>query len=157
MRVFLFINCLLFAGAAFADVDAWQTCGLVHEGGAAFVPSAGSTSVPMRSSAGSGGKKSMCYDTDGTTDSIVANTASCDNLDIKLFNMTDGAFADLSVIPRSCPSAAASASLCNLIVADLATATNAEALGYATNYVYIDMVTNTNSDDVRVMIRCNGQ
>ncbi len=153
---------LIAIGApAFAD-DHWQSCGPGFEAGAEI-----SLNQRVLKSALVGGRKELCYDTNGTADSPLLNVASCDQVDIKLYNLTDGApETNLSVIPRACPSAtdqensagiqATSTTTCEPIVADLSSATNQEALGYGGSYLFIDMVTNTNSDAVRVMVRCNG-
>ncbi|NNG47346.1 MAG: hypothetical protein HKM86_09590, partial [Deltaproteobacteria bacterium] len=154
MRAFLLSVFLFFLAAPAWAVDHVQPCADAHEAGTVIAAGSADLILGSRIPGTPGSFKSVCYDTDGTVDSTLIQAKTCDNVDIKLFNMTDGAFADLSVIPRACPSALVDATTCNPIVADLATATNAEALGYATDFIYIDMVTNTNSDDVRVMIRC---
>jgi hypothetical protein len=141
---------MLWATPSFA-ADHWQACNLGFEAGTAL----DSTRLFLRSVL-VGGPKSYCYDTNGTADSPMINTESCDQIDVKLFNFTDGAFADLSVIPRACPTDAVDGTACEPIVSDLATATSEEIQGYGGSYIYMDWVTNTNSDNARIMVRCNG-
>lgn len=162
MKYWIPVICLLFAGSAYGAADALQACDKGFEGGTDF------GSPTMASGGFIGGKKQICYDTNGTADSQLIKATRCDNVDIKLYNMTDGDTAtNVSVIPRACPDLkdqdpdtagiqATDTTNCEPIVADLATATNSEALGYKPGALFIDVVTNTDSDALRVELWCNG-
>ena len=162
MKYIIPVLCLFLAGQAYAAADAWQSCDKGFEG-------ATDLGSPTMSSGGFiGGRKQVCYDTNGTADSQLLKATRCDNIDIKLYNMTDGDPAtNVSVIPRACPdlvdqdpdtagNQATDTTNCEPIVADLATATNNEALGYKPGAVFIDVVTNTDSDALRVEVWCSG-
>lgn len=149
-----------FATPVWSAADAWQSCSNGFEGGTE------DPSPMMGSGFFRGGKKQICYDTNGTADSALLKANQCDNVDFKLFNMTDGDTSTMSVTVRNCPDhkdqdvaagvQSTSTTTCEPILTDLATATNQEALGYKPGQFFIDWTTNTGSDAGRVEATCNG-
>lgn len=162
MKYWIPVICLLFAGSAYGDADVWQQCDKGFEGGGDF------GSPTMASGGFVGGKKQICFDSNGAVNSPLVKATRCDNVDLKLYNMTDGDTAtNVSVIPRACPDGkdqdpdvagdqSTDETNCEPIVADLATATNSEALGYKPGFFFIQIETNTDGDDLRIEAWCNG-
>ena len=142
---------LLWAGPALAGADAWQSCASTHEGGR-DLPADARFIAPHD-------RIGVCYDTDGTTDSPILSVGACDHLDALVFNMTDGTTDDVALQIRSCPTATASSTTCwaveNVTLNGDASSDTEAIYGFPAMWIYVDMITNTNSDDVRVAIRCN--
>lgn len=146
-RLLLLTALLLFAFPALA-ADNWQDCSADHEAGRE-ITSPLLQPAPM-------GPSSLCYDTDGTANSSVVNVASCDHVDVLLFNLTDGS-TDVGAQYMNCgTTAGTNCWVTENVTLDGDPATDTEAIyGVGSQYGYINVTVNTTTDDLRVLVRCN--
>jgi hypothetical protein len=153
----------LLPATAFAGADEWQSCNKGFEAG----DSAGSPAILKSPRLGGlDQRRSMCFDTNGTANSALLDVSGCGNIDVQLYNMDDGDNSTTALTIHRCPDAidqdsvtagnqATDVDQCEPVVANITLETGAELLGYATDYIFVVTTTNTGSDDIRVMVRCN--
>ena len=156
-RVVIALAVLLWAAPALA-VDHWQVCKSSHEAGTARLTESELT-LSSRLSPASGTAKSLCYDTDGTVDSLLLNTESCTEVDVLVYDFTGNHDATLNWM--ACPSNNVDATACEAVNGSTpltgdSTTPAFEIQGHGQNYGYVDILTNVNTRTVRVEVRCNG-
>lgn len=154
----------LLVGAAFAALiaigapafaaDHWQDCASAHEAGAEIT----GNRLVLKSSVVRGGIKTICYDTDGAVDSPLLNLVSCQEVDVTIFNMTSGqdvVATEEEADWEECATDSASDNHCQLVGSTL-TAGNLSHQGRGQSWGFVNNITNANTNDIRVMVRCNG-
>lgn len=156
MKALLFLLTLLIASPALA-ADHWQPCGAGHEAAAAVTSDRGLT-LSSRLDRRAGRHKSLCFDTDGTAQSLMVRTTSCDNVDFAIFDMTDGDLTGMTAQVYACPSpgttVVSGGGNCEPLGSAL-DSTNVRNMGFPANYFFIDFSGNSESEDGRVEARCN--
>lgn len=146
----LFATLLLCLASTAGAVDHWQACNLAHEAGTAQTGSR--LKLVSTISDGAGAFKSLCYDTDGTTDSPLLDITNCDQIDVEIFDMTDGTIAGTGNW-MTCPTDAVTN--CALVGTALSTS-NQSHQGRGQNYGFVDGIVNAGTKDLRFAVRCNG-
>lgn len=108
----------------------------------------------------------VCFDTNGTANSGLVVVGQCSSYTVQLFNMTDGdPNTNVVATLRKCPDLTdqdpdtggnqeTDTTHCPA-QATIDDAAAAEVVGHATQSIFIDVGTNTDSDDLRFMIRCD--
>lgn len=146
------VGVLLIASPTWA-ADHWQRCKDAFEAGTAV------TQNPLVLS--SDDKESWCFDSNGTAEGNMVDGRECEYVDVKVHcaDATGGACApvDIAVTWNICPTnskTTCAASITSTGVTGIDHQVTTWPNSFSMQYGYPDIITNTNSDDLRTEIRC---
>lgn len=135
------VGVLLISATAHA-ADHWQYCKDAFEAGTAV-----STTIQLDP----GQAEAWCFDTNGTANSGLIDARACEYLDVQVHSPDGGDPANIAVTFFVCDRA--STTNCTGITG-IDNAVSTWPNSFSAQYGYVDVVTNTGSDDVRTLVQC---
>ena len=135
------IGVLLISSVAQA-ADHWQRCKDAFEAGTAVTG-------PIRLDPGQA--EAWCFDTNGTTNSTLVDARACEYIDVQVHSPDGATPGDVAVTFFLC--SRADTTNCSGFTGMTTTPTTWPN-SFSAQYGYVDVVTNTDSDDVRTLVQC---